>query len=107
MRRTALLSVVAALALSVGGCQDPAGPGAGVIREGDVIAGTGRIVWCAFEGGFYGLLGDDKQLYEPLGVPGPLLKDGIRVRFTGRVRTDLGSFRMVGPIVEITSIRRL
>ena len=44
--------------------------------------------------------------YEPINLPAELREDGVRVRFRLKVRSDLGSYRMVGPVVEIQEITR-
>lgn len=41
----------------------------------------------------------------PLGAE--FRRDGLRVRFEGRVPTDVGNTHMVGPIVEIVQIEKL
>jgi len=72
-----------------------------------VVAGTGTIVYVDLEGGFYALDADNGRRYEPTNLPADFRHHGLRVRFRGRVRTDMVSIRMVGPILEILEIQRL
>lgn len=72
-----------------------------------VVAGTGTIVYVDLEGGFYALDADNGRRYEPMNLPAEFRRDGLRVRFRGRVRSDMASIRMVGPILEILEIQRL
>lgn len=83
-----------------------ADPGA-VVREGDVIRGTGTVRWLTVEGGFFAIAGDDGTTYDPIDLPAEFRADGLRVRFRARVREDLGSYRMAGPIVEVLEVSRL
>jgi hypothetical protein len=70
------------------------------------VTGTDRHV--ALEGGFWAIRGDDGTTYDPLGgLPKDFQQDGLRVRLDARIRTDVGSFHMAGPIVEILALRRL
>ena len=66
----------------------------------------GHIAWLDLEGGFWALRGDDQVTYEPLNLPADFRQDGLRVRATVRIRRDVGTYRMVGPVVEVLSIRR-
>jgi hypothetical protein len=60
----------------------------------------------SFEGGFYGIVGDDGKNYDPLNMPQEFRVDGLRVRFTANM-TDNISIHMWGHIVRLVSIERL
>jgi hypothetical protein len=75
-----------------------------VSRQGDQVSGTGAVEWFTIEGGFFAIRGDDGRVYDPMNLPAAFAKDGARVRFEGRIRGDMGSFHMVGEIVELKSI---
>lgn len=75
-----------------------------VTRSGDMISGTGSVEWFGIEGGFFAIRGDDGRVYEPMNLPPAFERAGLRVRFTARLRKDVGSFRMVGEVVEIQQI---
>ena len=75
--------------------------------DADVCDIRGRVEWAELEGGFWVILGDDEVAYDPLNnLPADFRRHGLRVRALVRIRSDLGSFHMVGPIVEVLSIRR-
>ncbi len=80
---------------------------AGVVRNGDVLQGTGTVVWNPVEGGFYQIRGDDNASYDPTNLPAAYQKRDLRIRFTARLRQDLASYHMSGPIIEILSIDKL
>jgi hypothetical protein len=61
----------------------------------------------SFEGGFYSITSDDGRHYDPLNLPAAFQRDGLAVRFSGRVRTDLMSVHMYGEILEITEIAEI
>ena len=104
-----LLTVL--LALVVAACathaNDANDASKGVVRNGDVLQGTGTVFWNPVEGGFYQIRGDDGASYDPTNLPEAYQKRDLRVRFTARLRQDLASFHMSGPIVEILSIDKL
>lgn len=77
-----------------------------VVLEGDnLVKGTGTIRWFEVEGGFYAIRGDDGTTYDPISLPAEFRQDGLRIYFEARVRNDLVGTHMVGPLIEITSIR--
>jgi hypothetical protein len=73
----------------------------------DTFVTTGTIVFLSFEGGFYGIKGDDGKNYDPMGLPLEFQKDGLRVRFEAKELPDRASFHMWGRIVEIKQIEKL
>jgi hypothetical protein len=69
------------------------------------VTGTARFF--SIEGGFWAVRGDDGVTYDPVhGLPTEFQQEGLRVYLVARERRDLGSYHMVGPIVEIVSIQR-
>ncbi|MFH0914254.1 MAG: hypothetical protein V1849_03075 [Chloroflexota bacterium] len=95
------LYLVAVLVVVVGlvGC----GKGGG---SEDMVSGTGTVKFISLEGGFYGIVGDDGQNYDPLNLAKEFQQDGLRVRFEGR-KKDVATIRMWGTPVEITRIEKL
>jgi hypothetical protein len=95
-RLVALAAVTALLASS--GCElaatDPAVPGI-----------TATVTYLDVEGGCWALTTRSGKRYEPLHLPPAFRQDGLRVAVTLRQRPDVGSFCMVGQVVEVTSIR--
>jgi hypothetical protein len=75
-----------------------------VTRSGDMISGTGTVERFDIEGGFFAIRGDDGKVYDPMNLPPGLARHGVRVRFTAKLRRDMGSIHMVGEIVEIQQI---
>jgi hypothetical protein len=74
---------------------------------GDNFIGTGTVVFLPFEGGFYGIKGDDGKSYDPLNLPAEFRKEGLRVRFEAKEMKDQASFHMWGVIVQIDHIQTL
>jgi hypothetical protein len=79
----------------------------GVVNPAATISITGTIQFFSLEGGFFAIRADDGKTYDPINLPAEYHKDGIRVRFKGRLRTDLVGVHMIGPIVEIVAIETL
>ncbi len=109
MKRTLLLVLVTFMSLAPAGCggSTPTSPTGTVVVSGDVARGTGTVQFITVEGGFFAIRGDDGVVYDPRNLPAAFQKDGMRVRFEARVRNDMGSFHMVGPIVDVISISAL
>jgi len=47
----------------------------------NIVSGTGAIIFLDFEGGFYGILSDDGEHYDPVNLSKEFQVDGLRVRF--------------------------
>jgi hypothetical protein len=74
----------------------------------DTFVSTGTVVFLSFEGGFYGIKGDDGRNYDPLNnLPVEFQKEGLRIRFEAKELTDRGSFHMWGKIIEIKHIAKV
>jgi len=66
----------------------------------------GTVTYLGFEGGFFGIVGDDGKHYDPMDMPQEFKVDGLRVRFTVNF-TDFCSYHMWGYIIRLVSIERL
>jgi hypothetical protein len=73
----------------------------------DAVKVTGTIVFLSFEGGFYGIKGDDGKNYDPTNLPQEFRSDGLRVRFAAKELPGRASVHMWGTIVEIVTIQKL
>ena len=83
-------------------CASPTAPGLGAA----LIHINGIVLYYNLEGGFWGVRGDDGVTYKPLnGLASQFLRDNLSVFMVARIRNDLGGIHMVGPIVEVISIR--
>ena len=71
------------------------------------VHGTGIIQYNDFEGGFYGIVGDDGERYDPINLPSEFEEDGLQVKFTLKVLENMSSFHMWGTVVEIIKIEKL
>jgi hypothetical protein len=75
--------------------------------SGDNFSVTGTIVFLSFEGGFYGIKGDDGRSYDPINLPVEFRKEGMRIRFEAKELRDRASFHMWGTIVELVHVQKL
>ncbi len=73
--------------------------------EGTVITGT--ITYIDLEGGFFGIVGDDGNKYDPLNLEPEYQKDGLRIKVGISVRKNVMTVRMWGTPVQINQIRML
>jgi hypothetical protein len=112
MRRSAIAPLLLAALLAAGACSPlltdeeatDAVHGGFVTRHGDLVSGTGTVLWYGLEGGFFAIRGDDGKVYDPINLPAAFARDGLKVRFSAKVRHDMGSIHMVGEMVEIQQI---
>jgi hypothetical protein len=70
---------------------------------------TGTVQYVQLEGGFWAIEGRSAdtastETYEPINLPESFERSGLRVGVRAKQRNDLGSYRMVGPVIEIRSI---
>lgn len=93
-----LLAIAALLMLSVvltPGCTN---------ESEDTFVSTGTVVYLSFEGGFYGIKGDDGRNYDPMNLPVEFRKEGLRIRFEAKELPNHASFHMWGTMIEIKQI---
>lgn len=96
------LALLLALGLTLGAC----GSADTGTSNPDAFSVQGTIEFLELEGGCWSILAPDSTRYEPVDVSDQFRHHGLRIRATIKLRTDLGSFCMIGPIVEILSIER-
>jgi hypothetical protein len=92
---TALLLVALTMTMLVG------------CSRGEVVSETGTVKYIDLEGGFYGIISDDGQQYDPMNLDQTYQKDGLRIRFQAKIRPDIASIHMWGIIIELTKIEKL
>lgn len=103
MKKTSGLTVATLLILMlVQGCNL-----LNVDEDEDFVSGTGTITYLDFEGGFYGIIGDDGKNYDPGLLPSEFEKEDLKVTFKAIIRRDLMGTHMWGNIVEIRKIEKL
>lgn len=75
------------------------------------IEDTGTIIFCDFEGGFYGIISDDfhnwEKKFDPINLPSEFKEDGLRVKFKALVSLNQYSYHMWGTIIVILEIEKL
>jgi heat shock protein HslJ len=70
-----------------------------------LVSTTGEIRFMDFEGGFFGIVGDDGTHYLPSGLPEKYMVDGLKVSFSGIAHAPEANIRMWGMPLDIRSIR--
>jgi hypothetical protein len=94
------LAVFALVSLALCGCQSSGEPS---VPADPVVGNTGQVRYLDFEGGFYGIVGDDGGHWLPSNLPAEFRHDHLRVVFEARI-TDLPNTMMWGRTVEIVTI---
>jgi len=73
----------------------------------NIVSGTGTITFCNFEGGFYGIIGDDGEHYDPIALSETFQVHGLRVSFKVQIEENQFSFHMWGRIVRVLDVQKL
>ena len=68
---------------------------------------TGEVAYINLEGGFYGIIGDDGQKYQPTNLSRELRKHGLPIKFTAVSTPNSFSSFMWGTIITIKSATKL
>jgi hypothetical protein len=98
MSRSVLSAFVLILAVLLQSC---------TTENEDAVKVTGTVAFLSFEGGFYGIKGDDGVNYDPTNLPLEFRKDGMHVRFVAKELPGRASVHMWGTIVELVTIQKL
>lgn len=72
-----------------------------------VISGTGMIKQVGVEGGFFGIVADDGQNYDPQNLPDDFRADNLKVRFQLKKSENQASFHMWGIVVDVVKIEKI
>lgn len=95
-------TVFIAVVMFIAGCSSPTAP---VVPAG-AIQINGSVRYITLEGGFWAVRGDDGVTYDPMnGLSPEYQRENLRVTLVAKVRNDMGGTHMVGPIVEVLSIK--
>jgi hypothetical protein len=65
----------------------------------------GTITYIDLEGGFFGIMAEDKNKYVPINLPKGFQRDGLKVIFEGVIRPDLAGIHMWGAYIELSTIK--
>lgn len=96
-----LFSLIVAATLSCANAAHPLKPGMGATFDAS-------IQFVSVEGGCWTIAPsppNEQVNYLPINLPEEFRQDGLKVRVEVKVRDDYGSVCMLGPVVEILSIR--
>jgi putative hemolysin len=69
-----------------------------------LIAGNGTVTYFEFEGGFYGIVGDDEGRYLPLNLNETFAVNGTRVVFIAEEQKDIMTIQMWGIPVKVLAM---
>jgi ABC-type glycerol-3-phosphate transport system substrate-binding protein len=99
---TSLRTLLIAATILSAACASPTAP---QVPPG-AIQVSGTVRYFTLEGGFWAVRGDDGVTYDPMnGLTPEFQRENLRVTLVAKVRNDMGGIHMVGPIVEVLSIR--
>lgn len=73
----------------------------------DVVSGNGTIAFVNQSGGFYGISAASGIHYDPANLDRSFEQDNLRVKFEGRIRSDIANVHQWGTMLELTRIEKL
>lgn len=78
------------------------------MKKGEnTVMGTGTIEFLDFEGGFYGIISDDGEHYDPIDMNEEFRVHGLRIYFEAKILEDFGTIHMWGKPVSLLKIQIL
>ncbi|OGU62368.1 MAG: hypothetical protein A2V66_06605 [Ignavibacteria bacterium RBG_13_36_8] len=69
-----------------------------------VFGAIGTVHYIDLEGGFYGIITEYQQQFDPINLPDEFKVDGILIRIQYIIRDDQASLHMWGILIELVSI---
>ncbi len=73
----------------------------------NITMGTGTIEFLDLEGGFYGIISDDGEHYDPIDLAEEFRVHGLRIYFEAKILEDFGTIHMWGKPVSLLKIQIL
>jgi hypothetical protein len=67
------------------------------------ISVTGTIVYQQLGAGTWSIVTDNQQTYELKDPPSDLRQSGLKVTIEGKIRDDVMTLAMIGPVLEVIS----
>jgi len=78
------------------------------MKKGEnTVKGTGTIEFLDFEGGFYGIISDDGEHYDPIDLDEEFQVHGLRIYFEAKILENVGTIHMWGKPVSLLKIQIL
>ena len=68
---------------------------------------TGKMEMKGFGFGIWALVTDDGTTYELKDCPAELEREGLKVEVQGKIREDVMTMAMIGPVLEVESYQKL
>jgi len=99
MRYAKLLTGIFSLIFLFSACTEPT-----AMKDGELQI-EGEVTYKTIEGGFWAIQ-DQDQTYEPINLSEDYQQEGLKVQVSANEAKDMASVHMVGPIIEIVSIRK-
>ncbi|MTI87076.1 MAG: hypothetical protein FH748_03815 [Balneolaceae bacterium] len=75
--------------------------------EGPYTEIEGTVQYIDLEGGFWAIKDGQGKTYDPMNLPERFQQEGLKVYTKAKIRNDMASIHMAGPIIEIHTIKNL
>lgn len=67
----------------------------------------GKVEKSGFGIGVWALVSEDGETYELYNPPAELKQPQAKVKVTGKIRNDIMTVAMIGPVLEVTEFKKL
>jgi hypothetical protein len=101
------LTVLLFLVVSMVACKDVGSAGVTAAPSGDIVEITGTVRHVSVEGGFYGIIGEGGEKYDPTNLSQEFAVEGLRVKVQAQIMKGVASLRMWGNIIKIIKIEKV
>ena len=102
MRAFPCLFATIAFVMALAACSTPEDP---MIMDPEAFVTNATVEFLSLEGGCWALRLDERTRYQPINLQERYRIDGLAVRAAVKFRRDMGSYCMIGEMVEILWIR--
>ncbi len=73
----------------------------------EILQQNGTVIYINLEGGFYGIIGDNGEHYDPTNLADEFKNDSLRISFEYKISENQISVHMWGKLIDIVKIQRL
>jgi len=104
--RWLVISIALVISLTASHCSTPIEPRINT-SSNDVIQIQGIVRYLQFEGGFYGIIGENGDKYKPMHLEPQFEVDGLKVKVRARMVKGVAGIQMWGKPIEVLEIEKI
>ena len=105
MKQRMLLFLLVGVVVMVG-CMKESVPDGGMASGGATFEISGVVTHVALEGGFFAVVGEGGETFDPVNLPEGFQREGLAVQVTARKLEGAMGIHMHGVLIEIVEIQK-